>query len=510
MAAAAAAVTDAGRRRVITQMTEVQLTARERHWILLLLVVVVVVRLATLPAYPLLDPTESRYAEIARKMLETGNWLVPQVDYGVPFWGKPPLSIWLSAAAMAVLGVNEFAARLPSFLLLVGCGALVYRLASQRAGRDAALWTLTAFATTGLVFISAGAVMTDPALVFATTLSMAGFWEALHGRESTRRAAGLVFFFGLAAGLLAKGPVGVVLTLLPVGAWTLWTASWRAVATRLPWLTGTLLMLALAVPWYWAAERASPGFLDYFLVGEHWKRFVEPGWRGDLYGQAHARPRGTIWLFWIAAALPWSPLAIGWLARALAKRSDSARRLVREPWCSYLLLWTLAPMLFFTVSGNVLVTYVLPGMPAFALLLCEFWRPVPADSRAPRVAVRLMLGCGAGLLLVFLLVLVTQRDRFDVELSHRALVRTYKATRTSEGDTLVYVGQRPISAEFYAGGKAVKVEGPDALVSYRASPNLDFFAVRDGDLRLWTDAQRAGLVEIGAYGSYRLLRESPR
>jgi len=320
----------------------------------------------------------------------------------------------------------------------------------------------------------------------------------------------MVFFFGLAAGLLAKGPVGVVLTLLPVGAWTLWTASWRAVAARLPWLTGTLLMLALAVPWYWAAERASPGFLDYFLVGEHWKRFVEPGWRGDLYGQAHARPRGTIWLFWIAAALPWSPLAIGWLARALAKRSDSARRLVREPWCSYLLLWTLAPMLFFTVSGNVLVTYVLPGMPAFALLLCEFWRPSSALSRTPRFAVKLMLGCGAGLLLVFLLVLVTQRDRFDVELSHRALVRTYKATRTSEGDTLVYVGQRPISAEFYAGGKAVKVEGPDALVSYRASPNLDFFAVRDGDLRLWTDAQRAGLVEIGAYGSYRLLRESPR
>ena len=56
-------------------------------------------RLATLGAYPLLDPTESRYAEIARKMLETGAWLMPQVDYGVPFWGKPPLSTWLSAAA---------------------------------------------------------------------------------------------------------------------------------------------------------------------------------------------------------------------------------------------------------------------------------------------------------------------------------------------------------------------------------------------------------------------------
>ena len=277
-------------------MTVAALTTRERRGLLLLLVAIVALRLATLGAYPLLDPTESRYAEIARKMLETGDWLVPQVDYGVPFWGKPPLSTWLSAIAMAVFGVNEFAARLPSFLLMSGCGILVYRLAALRAGADAALWALTAFAATGLVFISAGAVMTDPALAFATTLSMAGFWIAVDGHESMRRTAGYAFFLGLAAGLLAKGPVAVVLTMLPVGAWTLWTGQWRVVWTRLPWLAGTLLTVALAVPWYWAAERASPGFLDYFLVGEHWKRFVESGWKGDLYGQAHARPRGTIWL----------------------------------------------------------------------------------------------------------------------------------------------------------------------------------------------------------------------
>ena len=66
-------------------------------------------------------------------MLETGDWLVPQFDYGVPFWGKPPLSTWLSAASMAVFGVNEFAARLPSLLLLAGCGALVYAAARRCA-----------------------------------------------------------------------------------------------------------------------------------------------------------------------------------------------------------------------------------------------------------------------------------------------------------------------------------------------------------------------------------------
>ena len=490
------------------------LTSRERRGLLLLLVVVAAVRLATLGAYPLLDPTESRYAEIARKMLETGNWLVPQVDYGVPFWGKPPLSTWLSALAMAAFGVNEFAARLPSFLLLAGCGALVWHLAALRAGADAALWALVAFATTGLVFISAGAVMTDPALVLATTVSMAGFWIALHGPQSARRAAGFAFFAGLAAGLLAKGPVAVVLTMLPVGAWTLWTREWRAAWTRLPWLTGTLLMLALAVPWYWAAERASPGFLDYFLVGEHWKRFVEPGWKGDLYGQAHARPRGTIWVWWFVATLPWSPMALGWLAHALATRSDGMRRLLRDPWCAYLLLWSLAPMLFFTVSGNVLPTYVLPGMPAFALLLCEFWRPAAAPSsasaRALRPAVMLMVACGIGLLVVFVAVIASQRQRFDVDLSHRALVRTYLTTRASEADRLVFVGQRPISAEFYARGKAVKVEDMRALASYRASPEADFFAVREADLRNWTDADRAGLVDLGKFGEYRLLREGTR
>jgi 4-amino-4-deoxy-L-arabinose transferase-like glycosyltransferase len=219
----------------------------------------------------------------------------------------------------------------------------------------------------------------------------------------------------LATGRTIWGDIQIGGTLIFFGAWTLWTRSWRAVWTGLPWLAGTALAAALVVPWYWAAERASPGFLAYFLVGEHWKRFVDSGWKGDLYGAAHARPRGMIWLFWIAAALPWSLPAIGWLARAAAVRHDALRKLVGDPWQSYLLLWVIAPMLFFTLSGNVLATYVLPGLPAFALLLAILWRPTDDDARALRPTVRLGIAAGLILAVVFVGGILALRTRFETD-----------------------------------------------------------------------------------------------
>jgi 4-amino-4-deoxy-L-arabinose transferase-like glycosyltransferase len=486
------------------------LTSRERRGLAVVVAVVVGVRLATLGAYPLMDSTESRYAEIARKMLETGNWLVPQFAYGVPFWGKPPLSTWLSAASMAVFGVNEFAARLPSLLLMLGCGTVVFQLARLRAGRDAALWASVCFATTGLVFVAAGAVMTDAALALGATTAMAGFWIAVDGPPPLRRIGGLAFFVGLAVGMMAKGPVALVLTFVPIGAWTLWMKSWRTVWTDIPWVVGTVLAAALVVPWYWAAERASPGFLDYFLVGEHWKRFVEPGWKGDLYGAAHARPRGMIWAFWIAAALPWSLPAIGWLVRSALFQRGALLALVGDRWQSYLLLWAMAPMLFFTLSGNVLATYVLPGLPAFALLVASLWRPRDDDHRTLRPTVRHGIAAGLVLSAVFVAGIVILQRRFETELSHKALVSTFETVRGRSGERLIYVAQAPISAAFYSQGKAILARDNAALAPFLDDANADFIVLRERDLDLMPGALRARLAPVGTFGEYRLLREAPR
>lgn len=492
------------------------LTARERRCLFGFVVAVAAVRLATLGAYPLMDTTESRYAEIARKMLETGDWLMPQFDYGVPFWGKPPLSTWLSAASMALFGANEFAARLPSALLAVACAALVYALAALRGGRDQALWTLALFAGTAMVFIAAGGVMTDPALVLGTTLSMAGFWIAVDGPERHRRLAGCAFFAGLVVGLLAKGPVAAILVFAPVVASTLWTRSWRAAWQRMPWIIGMMATAALAGAWYWAAERASPGFLEYFLVGEHWKRFVEPGWKGDLYGTAHSRIRGMIWLFWIAAAFPWSVGAIAALGRGSTWSNAARRALAADPWRVYLVLWALAPMGFFTPAGNILITYVLPGLPAFALLVGDRWRPdggvrdATADSESLRPPVRRALVAGAIVPALFLVAIVALHGRFETERSHKALVRGYIDGRPGAGSRLVYFPQRPHSAEFYSRGTAQRAPDQDALHAYLDDSAPDYFAIRESDLKALPPTERQRLEIVGAYGEYRLLREAPR
>ena len=341
-----------------------------------------VARLVSLGLYPVMDQTEARYAEIARKMAETGDWVTPWFDHGVPFWGKPPLSFWMSAASFKVMGVSEFAARLPHWLGACAIAWLVWGWLAGRSRREAVIALALATGSVAL-FLAAGAVMTDIALGLGTTMAMRGFWLGLQGDPAGRLREQALFFAGLAIGLLAKGPIAAVLVGLPLAGWTLRFGKLGLVAREFRWVSGLLLTTMLVVPWYVLAELRTPGFLEYFLVGEHWHRFVTPGWQRRPVRQRPCLPRGSIWLFAIASFLPWSVLIP--VASLRWRRTAAPAPAVDRPLQLYLLLWALTPCVFFSLAGNILWTYVLPGLPALAMLLALWLARVPQGAQVNRL-----------------------------------------------------------------------------------------------------------------------------
>lgn len=437
--------------------------AGDNPWLWPALILVLALRLATLGAYPLTDTTEARYGEMARKMVELGDWITPWFDYGVPFWGKPPLAFWLSAGSARVLGLDEFALRLPSFLLglsMLGLCALSLR---HRPG-DTAARAMLVLASSAVFFLCSGAVLTDTALAFSVTLAMVAFGFGVVVPDGAATRWRLLFFGALGLGLLAKGPIVLILVGLPIGAWSLASGRVREVLCTLPWVRGSLLCVLIALPWYLAAEQRTPGFLDYFLAGEHFARYTDPGWNGDRYGSIHDRPRGYIWLLWLGAALPWSLwLGVGGI-RALRRHGTGALRQAAghfraSPWRPYWLAFALTPPLFFSMAGSVLPTYVLPGIPALALLIADLSADHPGSATAhPRrwaASAVLLPAC-------FAIAVGISGARFSADKSERDLLR-----HLPPGASLAYYPKRPFSAQFYSGGRAVEIRSADELVGWQ-------------------------------------------
>ena len=414
-----------------------QLTSPRGLWSLLLLALLI--RLISLGSYPLMDTTEARYGEMARLMLETNNWLTPQFDYGVPFWGKPPLFTWMSALSAHFLGVSEFSLRFPHWVAAILVLMSVAHFARRMQFNIP--FTLLVICSCGIFYLAAGAVMTDMALTFAMTLTMLGFYQGYHG---DRKMAWLGFV-GLGIGLLAKGPIILVLTAIVIFPWLLLQKrNFKGVGElfkRIPVLRGLFLMSAIAAPWYLLAEMATPGFIDYFLVGEHFKRFMISGWQGDLYGSAHDQPRGTIWLFWIGAAFPWSlllvPLLWRWHKSVPATKNQSHVM-------SFLLLWLISPMLLFSLSGNILAAYVLPGLPALGLLVALLYKQQQQPTFLMVLPATILPILVAGYVSYLQ---INQDDSKTDKFLMEQLNGDFPA---------FYVGKRPFSGQFYSKGQ-VKV-----------------------------------------------------
>lgn len=433
----------------------------------LTLAAVLLLPLISMMIIPLYDTSEPRYAEVARMMAQSGDWITPWFSPGVPFWGKPPLSFWAQAISMKVFGINEFAVRLPSWLcLLLSNGVLLAGLRTLRGSR-VALWATIIYSTCTLVYISSGAVLTDPFLALGTTLSMVSFAVVVsdsklatnhadyrYGKLTRPQMKGRAllwrygFFLGLAIGLLAKGPLVLVLSFAPIVVWYVVNRKFVKITQVLPWGKGLVLVFLLSLPWYVAAEIKTPGFLDYFIVGEHFRRFLDAGWKGDLYGTAHRQAYGTIWLYWLQASFPWGVLTLAAMLGAL--RSMSLRQAMKavgsDSLSSYWLASALFTPLFFTMSANILWTYVLPSLAGFSVLTA-----IVADEicRRFKLSERRLLSAASVVPAVILILSAVAWINPNLRNTERGLVRYV----TQQGETtvpLLYLSKPPFSAQFYS------------------------------------------------------------
>ncbi len=424
--------------------------------------VLVLFRFILTRAIPLLDKTEARYAEIARLMYETKDWVVLQIDYGIPFWAKPPLSTWLSALSFEVFGVNEIAARLPSFIMGIGIIILVGNVVKKSG---------TSFYLSGFILLTmpeflihTGVVSTDSALGFSIILIMLSFWKAMSSDK--RSFWNYLFFIAIGLGLLAKGPIVLILTTPPIFTWCLLRKGrFKEVFLKLPWALGILITCLIAIPWYVLVEQRSPGFIDYFIVGEHIKRFIEPGWHGDLYGGPKSQALGMIWVFLLIFTFPWIQVVLYliWKER---------QTIFKNKWVSYLVLWLFWTPLFFTFSKNILHTYIVPVTVPIALLMVYWWKDYQKKTLLLSISSIFPL---LAIIAFFGFFLNGTLDKYAD--SDKYLLYDQSIHTTEKKIPIYYWKQKSYSGQFYSAGRAKIIQTPKALDSVMQLHNKLFFVV---------------------------------
>ena len=303
---------------------------------------------------PLLLPDEGRYVGVAREMLQSGDWIIPTLN-GLPFFHKPPLFYWITAASMSVFGVHEFAARLAP--LLGAClGAVSLFLFLRRwAGPRLARLSVLVLAVQPLWYLGgqfANMDMPVAACIGATILLLADAALRLDGRLPWQRPL-LAAYAVSGIGVLAKGLIGFVLPALVVALWLLVTGRGRTILKLLSW-RGAIVFLLITAPWFVLVERRYPGFGYYFFVVQHFKRFAAAGFN-------NAQPVWFYGAILLVCCLPW----LHWLYRAVARSGKPAQEPIR--WL--MLIWTAVITVFFSMPQSKPVGYILPVMPALACLI---------------------------------------------------------------------------------------------------------------------------------------------
>lgn len=392
---------------------------------------------------PLAIPDEGRYVGVAWEMLRSGNWLVPTLD-GMPFFHKPPLFYWITAASVQLFGPGVAAARAAAWLAAVLVVTGLFALTARWVGRRQA-WIAAAVVATMPLFYG-GSQYANLDMLVAGCISAA---ILLTAHAALARAHGLphrqtllLAFVAAALGVLAKGLIGVALPVLVLLGWGLATRRLGRVLALLIWAPGWLLFAAIAAPWFMMMQNRFADFGHYFFVVQHLQRFASSGFN-------NAQPW---WFYPVALALltlPWSPWLAGLRFRAGPK--DSAHADLR----ALMLVWVGTVTLFFSLPASKLVGYILPAVPPLAFLIAdavEEWRMRDASAGAAPGAGRSMSRRLFGISVAVaatVCVCATVALHFYQPKSRQALAENLYASR-QPGEPVVFVDHYYYDVMFYA------------------------------------------------------------
>lgn len=323
-----------------------------------------------------MDDVDAVQAQIARNMLESGDWVTARLD-GVKYLEKSPLIYWMMAACFTLFGVHDWAARIPVVLSGVLLCWLVYRMGRWAFNARAGLYAGLVTGTCAGIFLFTRILIPDITLVLTIALAMWALLRALDDGEPRPGRWASILAAAIGTGLLLKGLIAAVFPVAAAGLYLLFTKQLlkRHTWQRLHPFRGALIALAIAAPWHVLATLRNPpywhfslsagpgqyhGFFWFYFFNEHLLRFLNTRFPRDY----NTVPRAYFWLFHLLWLFPWSaflPAALRSLRAGFGATRAGRMRLLALCWSGFV-------MLFFTFSTTQ-EYYSLPIYPALALLI---------------------------------------------------------------------------------------------------------------------------------------------
>jgi len=448
-------------------------------------------------------------------MLASGDWITARLD-GVTYLEKSPLIYWMMAVTFRILGVHDWAARLPLALSVILLCWVTYRFGRWAFDKDAGLYAGLALATGTGLFIFTRILIPDAIVTLTITGAIGAWLRLLEPDERDLREWSIILGACLGLGLLLKGLIAIV---FPVLAGTVYMAVTRQLFSltswkRLHFVLAITVALAIALPWHVLATLRNPpyfafslhsgpgeyrGFFWFYFFNEHLLRFLNLRYPRDY----NTVPRLLFWALNLVWLFPWSVYLLGTPTLSYKPETRAGRaRLMAVCWAGVV-------MVFFTFSTTQ-EYYSMPIYPALALLIGS---ALSTGGRWIRVGSRVLCGISAGLFVVLVTVLALVWRMPVVGDISRALVQHPEVYTLSMGhvldltlDAFAYL-KLPLGLAAVSFGSAAL-----ALVLWRSSVRKTVIALA-ACMIVFLQAARIALIDFAPYlGSYPLavaLEQSP-